>query len=312
MPVIAALLIACGGTIASRATPDGVTASLTGADLLAAAGLDGSVDVLDAARGPSWSFDAEAVVDLARTVVGAAAAGRHDGVVVTHGTDTIEETLFLTWLLGGAVASETCPIVFTGAMRPADHPDPDGPRNLRDAVALASAGGAPGPVLHLDGTTHHARRATKTDTAALDSFRSTGEGGPVPPPPPHGDRVESRVVQVQSHSGVDGGVLDWHLDRGARGVVVEGTGAGNVHADLVAGIERTVATSVPVVVTSRCWTGAVSPTYGGRGGGATLGALGCIGGGDLPTHKARLALAVALGADPDPAAVRSWFATLVD
>lgn len=307
MPV---LLIACGGTIAGRSGPGGVRAALDGAALLARAGVDG-VDVLDAGRGPSWGLTTDDAVAIARTVVDAAASGAHDGVVVTHGTDTIEETLFLAWLLGGAAAAERCPIVFTGAMRHDDHPDADGPTNLRDAVALAAAGGRdePGPVLRIGGETHHARFAAKTDTSALDTFRSVGTGPTTPPP--HGGTVVAGVVQVPSHTGVDPGVVDWLLERGATGLVVEGTGAGNAHRDLVGGIERAVAAAVPVVVTSRCWTGAVSPTYGGRGGGAELAALGCIGGGELPTHKARIALSVALGVDPDPEAVRTWFAELV-
>ncbi len=301
------LLVACGGTIASRPRPDGsgVAVALTGAELLEATGLDrADVDVVEAGHGPSWSFGPEAVSSIARTVVAAAASGEHDGVVVTHGTDTLEETLFLTWLLGGAAASERSPIVFTGAMRHDDHPDADGPANLRDAVALATAGVgvAPGPVLAFGGETHHARFATKTDTSALDTFRSVGAGATTPPR--HGGRVVDGVAQVPSHTGADAALLGWHLDRGVPGIVVEGTGAGNAHGGLVAGIERAVAAGAPVVVTTRCWTGAVSPIYGGPGGGAELAELSCIGAGDLPTHKARLALSVALGRDPDPDAVR--------
>jgi len=308
------LLVAAGGTIASRPGPDGgVAAALTGAEVLARAGVDpAGVEVVDAARGPSWSFAAADVEGLARLVVDAAASGRHDGVVVTHGTDTIEETAFLAWLLGGATAARRSPIVFTGAMRNAADPDTDGPANLAAAVALAAGGplDGGGPVVHLGGATHHARWATKTDTGAVDSFRSPG-ARPVADPPPHGAGFEGRVAQVPSHTGVDGDLVAWHLGRGARGVVVEGTGAGNVHADLMPGIEAAVGAGVPVVVTSRCWTGAVSPTYGRPGGGHHLADLGCIGGGDLPTHKARLALGVALGADPGPDAVRAWFGELL-
>ena len=139
----------------------------------------------------------------------------------------------------------------------------------------------------------------------------TGAPATPPSPPPCGDDVVTAVAQVQAHAGVDPGVIEWHLERGARGVVVQGTGAGNVHGSLVPGIEAAVAAGVPVVVTSRCATGSVSPTYGGPGGGRHLADLGCIGGDDLPAHKARLALWVALGRDPDLNAVRSWFAELV-
>lgn len=308
-------LVAAGGTIASEPGPDGaVRVALRGAELLARAGIDaGSVDVLDAAHGPSWSFAPETVEAIARAAVSAAAAGDHAGVVVTHGTDTVEETMFLAWLLGGAAACESCPIVFTAAMRHAADPEADGPANLRDAVALARrAGGLPGPVLQIAGGTHHARWVTKLDTTAVDTFASPGDPGMPPPhPPPHGDRVEGRVAQVHAHTGVDPGIVDFHLERGARGLVVVGTGAGNVHGDLVPGVERAIAAGVPVVVTSRCLTGSVSPTYGGPGGGRHLADLGCIGGGDLPAHKARLALGVALGAAAGMDAVRGWFDELL-
>jgi L-asparaginase len=305
------LLVATGGTIASRPTDVGVTAVLDGAALLERARIAEGVEVLETGRGPSWGLDPDAVESIARTAVAAAASGEHEGVVVTHGTDTIEETLFLSWLLGGSTASERAPIVFTGAMRNDGDPNTDGPANLRDAVALAAAGPLPGPVLRFGGVTHHARWVTKSDTTDVDTFRSPG-ASPIPPaPPPHADTIEPRVVQVPSHTGVDSGLVDWHLDRGARGIVVEGTGAGDVSGALVDGIERAIAAGVPVVVTSRCWTGSVAPIYGGRGGGWSLAAAGVIGGGDLPTHKARLALAVALGVDAGIDAVRAWFDELL-
>ena len=310
---MAVLLVACGGTIASRPRPDGsgVAVALTGEELLDAVGIDrDGVDVVEAGHGPSWSFGPDAVVTIARTVVAAAASGDHDGVVVTHGTDTLEETMFLTWLLGGTAASERCPIVFTAAMRHDSHAEADGPANLRDAIAVAAGGGRAGPILRFGGLDHHARWVTKTDTSSLDTFRSIGIGTP-PPPPPHGDDVETGVVQVHAHTGVDPQLIGWHRSRGARGIVVEGTGSGNVHGSLVPGIEDAIAAGVPVVVTSRCWTGAVSPIYGGPGGGAELARIGCIPGGDLPTPKARIALSVALGADPALDAVRRWFQQLL-
>ncbi|HET7488850.1 MAG TPA: asparaginase domain-containing protein [Acidimicrobiales bacterium] len=301
---MAVVLIAAGGTIASRPRPDGAVAvALSGADLVARAGLDpAAVELVDMARGPSWSLAADDMAAIARAAV--ERSGRAP-VVVTHGTDTLEETAFLAWLLGG-----TRPVAFTGAMRHDAHPEPDGPANLRAAVALAEAG-VDGPVVHLAGESHHARWATKTDTTAVTSFRSVGGSGVPAPPPPAGGRLVTAVAEVRSHVGVDAGVVDWHLDRGARGVVVQGTGTGNVHGGLVPGIERALAAGVPVVVASRCATGAVAPVYGGPGGLHELAALGCIPAGDLPAHKARLALWVALGADDRPEAVRAWFAALL-
>ena len=299
------ILVAAGGTIASRVRSDGAVAvALSGAELLARAGVDVTdIDVVDAARGPSWSFPPEALAALAHRAV---TASDRAPVVVTHGTDTLEETAFLTWLLRGSR-----PIVFTGAMRSDDHPEADGPVNLCNALALAVTGAVDGPVVHLAQATHHARWATKTDTTATDAFRSVGGSGAPPSPPPAGDRLVTAVAEVRSHVGVDGDVIGWHLDRGARGIVVEATGAGNVHGDLVDGIRRALGDGVPVVVTTRCPTGPVSPTYGGPGGGHELAALGCILGGDLPTQKARLALWVALGNGTDLDDVRHWFAELL-
>lgn len=308
------LLVATGGTIASRPSAEGVQGALDGAELLARAAIDAAgVDVIDLGQGPSWAFAPEALERIARTAVDGAVDGRHEGVVVTHGTDLLEESLFLTWLLGGAAASERCPIVFTGSMRHADHEAADGPGNLRDAFALAGTGGGAGPVLCLAGTTHHARWARKTDTAAIDTFRSVGLGAPDPPspPPPYGETLEGAVVEVHSYAGVGPDVVDRALDDGARGLVVIGTGAGNVHANLAAGIVRAIGAGVPVVVTSRCFTGPVLAEYGGTGGGRWLADEGAILAGDLPTNKARLALSVALGADPDAEAVRAWFAALL-
>lgn len=168
-----------------------------------------------------------------------------------------------------------------------------------------------GPVVLLGRATHHARWATKTDTTAQDAFRSVGGSAAPPEPPRAGDRLVTAVAEVRSHVGVDGGVIGWHLDAGARGIVVEATGAGNVHGDLVPGIRRALGEGVPVVVTTRCATGSVSPTYGGPGGGHEVAALGCILGGDLSPHTARLALWVALGQATDLDGVRRWFAAFL-
>jgi L-asparaginase len=106
---------------------------------------------------------------------------------------------------------------------------------------------------------------------------------------------------------MDAAIVDWHLDRGIRGLVLEGTGAGNVYGGLRSGLERAIEREVPVVVTTRCLRGEVAPIYGGALGGHTLASLGVIAGAELSPAKARLALAVAMGVDPSVDAVRRWF-----
>ncbi len=325
------LLVATGGTIASRPSADGsVTTALVGADLLATiTDFDvGEVDVVDLAYAPSWNVEPELRAQIAATCRDALDHGRAAGVVVTHGTDTVEESAWLTELLAGA-STVNGPIVFTAAMRHAAQLSADGPANLRDAIVVARdpASRDRGVLLCVNGDLHHARWVTKTDAHALDTFRSPASGpigridagrvtytltSPPPPPPPAPDgAIEPNVAIVPSYGGIEADVVDFFVDRGAQGLVLEGSGAGNVNQALVPGVRRALAADIPVVITTRCLAGAVMPVYGGEGGGARLAKLGVISGGDLGALKARLALTVALGRDPGIDAVRSWFAELV-
>ena len=306
------LLLATGGTIASKVQADGgVAIALTGAELLATVpDLDrSSIEVIDVGHGPSWNFDIDVMHTIATRARAALVDGSVDGVVVTHGTDAVEETLWLTDLLAGAMTNNGA-IVFTAAMRNAGQPDADGPANLRDSCALASGEAARGrgALLCVNGAVHEARWVTKTDSQSLDTFQSFGERPWTRPPA--AANVESRVAIIRSYGGIDGDIVEWHLSRGIRGLVVEGSGAGNVAGALVPGLERAVAGGVPVVVVTRCLTGAVAPIYGGPGGGHSLESIGVIAGSDLNASKARIALAVAMGVDPSVDGVRSWFKEL--
>jgi L-asparaginase len=306
------LLLATGGTIASKVQPDGgVAVALTGAELLATApDVDSSgIEVVDIGHGPSWNFDLDAMHSIAVHARDALVAESVNGVVVTHGTDTVEETLWLTDLVAGHLTDGGA-IVFTAAMRNAGQPDGDGPANLRDACALAATAEARGrgALLCVNGEVHEARWVTKTGSQSLDTFKSFGQRPWTRPPA--GAQVESRIAVIRSYGGIDGDVVDWHVGRGIRGLVVEGGGAGNVAGALVPGLEHAIAQGLPVVVVTRCLTGAVAPIYGGPGGGHTLESIGVIGGSDLNASKARVALAVAMGVDPSVDAVRAWFKEL--
>jgi L-asparaginase len=108
-------------------------------------------------------------------------------------------------------------------------------------------------------------------------------------------------------AGVDDALLRASVARGARGIVIEATGAGNVPPGALPGIEAAIASRIPVVVVSRCFSGRVAPVYGYDGGGQMLRELGVIFGGDLPGQKARIKLMVALGISAEPADVRRMF-----
>ena len=316
-------LIATGGTIASTLGSDGrVTTTLSGSDLLDRVGdLPAPVDVVDLAVPGSWNMTTEHAVSVARRARDALVAGA-TGVVITHGTDVLEETAWLCELLARHV-THLGPVVLTCAMRHASEFSGDGPRNLSDALAVAAVpdGAGRGAMVCANGELHHARWVVKTRATSLSTFASPGRGpigevtdrgvrftAPPPPAPPEpGDGpVAGRIPVVTSHWDVDPGIIDWHRDRGAVGIVLEGGGAGNVNGVLTDGIERAIAAGVPVMGTTRCREGEVTPIYGGPGGFAALAALGVLPSWGLTAGKARLALGVAVGDGSDAVSVRRY------
>ncbi|MEX1172756.1 MAG: asparaginase [Chloroflexota bacterium] len=231
------------------------------------------------------------------------------GVVVVQGTDTIEETAF-AWDLRHAGAK---PVVVTGAMRASHEEGYDGPANLRDAVTVAAAPEARdvGVVVTLAGTMEPADDVTKTHTTSFTTFRSLNAGslgrvvdgtvvmdrarGPRRHIPGYGDAA-SRVHLVTAGIGTDGALLDAAVAAGADGIVVAATGSGNTSPGLLAAAERAMRAGIPVVLASRCPSGAVGTAYAFPGGGATWVRAGAIPAGTLCAIKARVALAYGLGA----------------
>jgi L-asparaginase len=320
-------IITTGGTIASRVDPATGAALpvLGGAELLAqvpSLGDVAEVRVTEFGLIGSWNMTPPLMAELAQTVQQFVTDPEVAGVVITHGTDTMEETAFALDLL----LDSPRPVVLTGAMRNPTLPGPDGPRNLLDAARTAvdpSATGL-GVLLVMNGEVHAARDVTKTHTTALDTFASPGLG-PIalvgddglwlrrrPLPSVHLPLVEPapRVYLIKMAAGMDDLLLRAALDGGADGVVIEGAGTGNVFSNWETAIRGLIKNGTPVILASRCLDGRVTPTYGGPGGALTLRALGVIPAGDLSGPKARLALAFALGAGLDFAAIRASFVAL--
>jgi len=237
-----------------------------------------------------------------------------DGVVVTQGTDTMEETSFLADIL----LDSKKPVVFTGAQLPHDHPQSDGPRNILDSVRAAAADAAAelGSIVCFNGELHAARDVTKVHTSALETFQSYHHGalGVV-----DGEKVvihrrptlrlhlrpahlDKRVALIKLAMGTDARFLEATLGAGIDGLVVEAFGRGNVPAEFGKGLAQACRDGLPVVVTSRCPAGRVKPIYGGGGGGRDLEDAGVLFAGDLKGPKARLLLTAALAdssvADP--------------
>ncbi len=313
----AVVVVSTGGTIAMRPDPD------TGKLVPAVSG-DELVEMLDWPDAPALelddfvhvpSFDVHGTLalSLARRIVEHAAAGTP--TVVTHGTDTMEETAYLVDLLLPASAA---PVVLTGAQRGAEQRDADGPRNLRDAITAAStpASGGRGALIVFAGEVHAAREARKVHTSALRAFASPGYGplghvdagraryarSPERPAPLPAPEELAHVDLIRLYAGSDERFVRTAVDSGARAVVLEGTGRGNANDQVVAAVREAVGAGVAVVVCSRCAEGRVEPVYG-RGGGRDLADAGALFAGDLAGPKARVLLQVALGAGLDPAEV---------
>jgi L-asparaginase len=306
------LVLATGGTIAMRG--ERAVPSAAPSELLAAVGLAG-VQARELAGLPGAHVGLDDALLVARTAAAEAAEGR--GVVVTHGTDTLEETAMLCDLLHASQA----PIVFTGAIRPASAYGADGPANLRDAVAVAAAPEAEGLgcVVVFGGEIHAARGARKVDSAGPSAFGTPGGGAigrvvegrialrarPVRPAAPLApERLDFRVPVVVATLGDDLALLDAPAD----GVVLAVFGGGHLSpvglARLRAAVQRT-----PVVLAVRPERGAfLSTTYGFEGAEGDLRATGAIPAGALSAQAARMKLLACLGAALDGDGIRRAFA----
>ncbi len=246
------------------------------------------------------------LAELVDTIRGLFARDEADGIVVTHGTNTLEET---AWLLHLVIADDR-PVVLTGSMRPASALSGDGPLNLVNAVRLAARPEAHGlgTLVLLDDTIHGARDVTKSDTLRVAAFRD-GASGPLgwvdedgrivlSHVPRRGSslrgrftavdlRALHRVDMVISYQGADGALVDAAVAAGARGIVSAGTGAGYPTPGEVEALERAASAGVVVIQATRVGAGRV-PAVG------SLVARGWIAAEDLPPWKARILLRLAL------------------
>ena len=243
------------------------------------------------------------------------------GVVVTHGTDTLEESAYLATR---SIATEK-PIVFTGAMRNASELGWDGPANLTDAVRVAASDDARGygSLVVLNSRVFAGVDVTKAHTHLLDAFESPGLGPvgviddgsvifrralPSRPAIIAAKALGAPVDIVLTYAGADARLLDASRAT-ARGIVVAARGRGNVPPEVAAGIARCVDAAIPVIVSSRAWRGRVGETYGYEGGGHHLAALGAFLAGARRPQQARIDLLLALGAGYDRDAVGRLFAS---
>jgi L-asparaginase len=311
------VVIFTGGTIAMLAHPETGAAvpALRGAEVLARLPEPpaAQVDVVDWGLVPASHLRFEQILEIGRLIEGAAARADVDGVVVVQGTDVLEETAFAWDLLHAGDA----PVVVVGAMRDASTPDDDGPRNLATAIAAASDPRlrGQGVVVAMSGQVMPADDAAKTHSQALDAFQAPNDGplarwldGELLIVRDRGarrrlarspERAVDGVVLLTAVVATDGDLLRAAVAGGAPGIVVAATGTGNTDPDLLAAAREAMSAGIPVVLATRCGAGSVAPAYGFPGGGRTWLEAGAILAGTLSGPKARMALALGLGAGLD-------------
>lgn len=241
------------------------------------------------------------------------------GVVVTHGTDTLEETAYLLDL---TIKSEK-PVVVTGSMRNSSELGYDGPANLAASICTVISEEAKnrGVLVCLNDELNCASEVTKANSMSLDTFKSPNFG-------PIGivdsnqvifyrdslmkqhiitDKIESNVDLIKCAAGMDSKYIDFCLQNDSKGIVIEAMGRGNIPPEMVGGVGRAINQGVPVVLVSRCFQGRVLDSYGYHGGGKELRNLGVIFGDNLPGQKARIKLMVALGKTNDLEQLKNIF-----
>ncbi|MCX2963896.1 asparaginase [Gordonia aquimaris] len=309
------VLISTGGTVSARTTADGAVPALSGHDLLGTADGDHlAFDEVEVTTTDLMSVDSSAmsVADqfaIAATVRDALADPAVTGVVVTHGTDTMEESAYLVDLFH----TDDRPVVFTGAQHTADSPTADGPRNIADAIrAVATADHrGRGVLVAMGGRIHSARGLFKSSTTALEAFDTVHDAIPrvvldVAPPATGHVRVDSFGL----YPGVSPGLIAAAMSQHAAGIVLAGTGSGNTHPDITAEVSAAVREGIAVVVSTRVPFGRVVPTYGGGGGGVDLERAGAMVSRWLRPPQARIALVALLSTGATTEEVRGFFARI--
>jgi len=317
-------MVFTGGTISMRVDTEagGAVPALDARDIIAAArGIHDVAElrIEDWGRFPGPHMDADRMWALRARLLELVKEPGIDGVVVTHGTDTIEETAYL---VARSIASAK-PIVFTGAMRNLSELGWDGPSNLVDAVRVASHHDARGygVLLVMNGRAYSALDVTKAHTHVLDAFESPGLG-PVAEVDDEAvifrralslqrsvlspDTLATPVDIIGAWAGADARLLDAVLPT-ARGIVISALGRGNVPPLMADALARWRDAGKPVVITSRTGRGRVGQTYGYPGGGRRLGELGTIFAGSQRPTQARIDLMLALGSNLSGDALRAVF-----
>ena len=321
------LFFTTGGTIASRYSEElqGFTTAVAGSDLVAAVpGLEsvGDVEVVELANVSSTFLRPGQVFDWAQQVAKSLADPEVAGAVVTHGTDTLEESA----VLFDFVIDSPKPVVFTGSMRTSSELVTDGPRNLLCAARVAAYPGAAGlgVLVVMNEEIHAAQDVTKLNAESLAAFTSPNYGplGFVSRSWDHDEiiinrrplqrehvpaaRLEERVSYIKTVMGADGQLIDAAVAAGARGLVIEAFGGGEITPFMAPAVEAARLAGVEIVVATRSPSGRPLDLYADLGEGKWLRDQGVRFAGYLSGPKTRIKLMLVLGLG-QPGALDTYF-----
>lgn len=313
-----------GGTISMKVDPriKAAVPTLTGEEIMAMV-----THIEQYAEVESYTFSnlpgphmtPETMLELSKYIKDILSREDIEGVVVTHGTDTLEETAYFLDL----TINTNKPIVITGAMRNSSELGYDGPANLAASICtvISEEAKGRGVLICFNGELNSASEVTKTNSMSLNAFHSPNFGpiGVVDDnrvifyrhsmKQQHFDikSVNSNVDLIKCATGMDSKLIDFCVAQGSKGIVLEGMGRGNVPPLMVEGIKNAISKGIPVVVVTRCYQGRVLDSYGYPGGGKDLRNNGVILGDNLPGQKARIKLMLALSLTNDLDEIKNMF-----
>ena len=318
-------IIFTGGTISMTINKDtnAATPSLSSGDIMALVHHIkdfAEVELIDFSAIPGPHMTPAKMMELKALVAKLCERSDIFGVVITHGTDNLEETAYLLNLTLNTLK----PVVVTGSMRNASELGYDGPSNLASAIltAINDKSQDRGVLVVLNDEINDAREVTKTHTMSLDTFKSL-EFGPLGIVDSNHviyyrtqtfsssyidtDMIEPDVALIKAASGMDARILDFLVAEKGKGIVIEGMGRGNIPPGMMPGIKKAIGAGIPVVLVSRNPLGRITPSYGYEGGGLDLKNAGVILARNLNGPKARIALMLALTKTQDMNELKRYF-----
>jgi L-asparaginase len=277
------------------------------------------IECFDFGKYPGPHVTPMLMLDLSKKINAKLQVGKYDGVIVTHGTDTLEETAYFLDL---TIKTEI-PIVVIGSMKNSSEPDWDGPKNLIDAlhICLNENSKGLGVLVCLNGEINAASEVTKIYSDSVESFKSLDFGtlGFVQKGraifnrlPRHletiqTEKINANVDLLTVYAGMDEKFFKFSADSGVDGIVVEALGIGNVPPPAYEGIKYAVEKRIPVILTSRCPAGETDYIYSYPGAGKHLHNLGVIFSDYLNGQKARIKLMIVLGQTNKLSEIKKFF-----